>query len=59
MNISISEQDIKNWIELAATSETMNAKLLECATIYALANPNHTIVIEENANRNMFESIVW
>lgn len=55
MDIEISDDDINNWIELAQTNETMRAKLLECATIYALALPEHNTVNKSNSH-SMFKS---
>lgn len=44
MNISITSDDIHSWIKLAETDVTMRSKLLECATVYALAMPEGTKV---------------
>lgn len=48
MNINVTDADIKAWIKLAKTDITMRSKLLECATVYALAAPEGTKVTQGN-----------
>lgn len=50
MNINVTDADIKAWIKLAKTDITMRSKLLECATVYALAAPEGTKVTQGEEN---------
>lgn len=48
MIITVTDDDINNWIRLAQTNETMMDALMKCATVYALALPEHNKVVSED-----------
>lgn len=48
MIITVTDDDINNWIRLAQTNETMMDALMRCATVYALALPEHNTVVGED-----------
>lgn len=53
MDINITNKDIKKWLKLAETNVTMRSKLLECATVYALAEPDNTKISNDDSNGQM------
>lgn len=48
MIITVTDDDINNWIRLAQTNETMMDALMRCATVYALALPEHNKVVSDD-----------
>ena len=48
MIITVTDDDINNWIRLAQTNETMMDALMKCATVYALALPEHNKVVSDD-----------
>lgn len=47
MIITVTDNDINNWIRLAQTNETMMDALMKCATVYALALPDHNKIVND------------
>ena len=50
MNIEITATDIEAWLELAKTNVTMRSLLVQCATTYALIEPELTTMRKERDN---------